>query len=1065
MSKIHLLNSICLRSLLVAASMVSAPALAQELAENAPAETAPVENDLIVVTGSRIHRPNLTSNVPVSSMQVEEVTATGDLSVGDALTELPTIRPTMTNASSGRNLTTAGLSLLDLRGLGTTRTLVLVNGRRHITSQAGTFGVDINTVPTDLIDRIDIVTGGNSAIYGSDAVAGVVNFVLKRDFEGIRLRGQTGLSDDNDRGSYSLNLTAGKNFADNRGNIAVNLEYSKQNTLYFTDRDNQTGAFSGRSLFNNTEITGPNLNPSAGPIRTGAEAAIGNGIPDTTFLTGVRNNNISEGGLYTAACPTAAATGESEAAFLARRAAACSGVPNPASSNALAQLGRTYVFMPDGTLVANPCVQDLRQYSATTCIGGYGSTLRRTGLLQPGVERKMGNLVASFEVSPAFRPFIEAKYVSVNALRNGQPSFFNNSFSIDNPFLTDQARAAISSTLAPGQTTFSALRFNVDFGSIGANIERNTYRIVAGFDGTFNDDWQYEVAFNYGRLDTNLKTSGNVLMAQYARSINAVRNGAGTIVCGVNADADTTNDDSACVPVNLFGDGQVSQAALDYFGHTSRRKEKAEQYNATAFISGDTSQWFELPGGPVGFAIGAEYRRETAFSTSDPITQQAGATFFSLGPTFDPPAYVVKEAFGEIRIPLLANMPFVHELSIEASGRVSDYNLGSTGTVFAYNVGGTWAPRSDIRFRAGYSQSVRAPTLGDLFTTASPVQAPLGLADPCGQQNINNNPNRVRNCAAASVPTTQTFAVNGVTTTEPFTNRPVSSINGATSGNPDLQEERSRSLTLGLVAQPEFVPGLSVTVDYYDVKIDNAIAVLGVQTILDLCYDDPTGIDNQYCALINRNPNGTFLGQANVNHAGSTVTLATTGNSFVQQPFNFAKTETSGIDFDVSYRTSISPSVDLSLRAVASYVLKRNNFTNINDPTFSNRQKSELGDPTWRGRLSMTLDFGRWDFGYQLQYIGRQTIATEYETQLSHQGRAPTNPDAFPVIWFPEVFYHSFRLGFDVDERFNLYAGVDNAFDRLPPYNMVTGDQVTPTGSSPYDNIGRYFYIGATAKF
>lgn len=151
-------------------------------------------------------------------------------------------------------------------------------------------------------------------------------------------------------------------------------------------------------------------------------------------------------------------------------------------------------------------------------------------------------------------------------------------------------------------------------------------------------------------------------------------------------------------------------------------------------------------------------------------------------------------------------------------------------------------------------------------------------------------------------------------------------------------------------------------------------------------------------------PNGTFLGQSNVNHAGSTVTLATTGNSFVQQPFNFAKTETSGIDFDVSYRTSVSPSVDLSLRAVASYVIKRNNFTNINDPTFSNRQKSELGDSTWRGRLSMTLDFGRWDFGYQLQYIGRQTIATEYETQLSHQGRAPTNPDAFPVIWFPQVF-------------------------------------------------------------
>lgn len=1072
MKTLELLNTICLRSLAIGCLSIGAPAYSQTMAgsqgepdSGMPAQASAPDQDLIIVTGSRLSRPNSEADIPISTVSVEEVLATGNLAVGDTLTNLPAFRPAVTQASSGRSQVNAGLNLLDLRGLGVPRTLVLVNGRRHVTSQAGGFGVDINTIPSELIERVDIVTGGNSAIYGSDAVSGVVNFVLKRNFEGIRVRGQLGISDESDRESHFVSLTAGRNFADGRGNIAINLEHSRQAALYFRERDNQTGAFSGRGLFTPTENTGPNVNPSAGVIRPGAESPAGNGIPDRAFLTNVRNNNISEGGLYTATCPVAPAAGETNDQFQARRAAACSGTPNPASSNPLAQLGQTYVFLEDGSLVRNPCLQDLRQFNSSVCIGGLGSTLRLTGMLSPKVKRQSANLLASYEFSPAFRTFMEAKYVRIDAVQESQATFFNNTFNIENPFLTDAARAALLPTLAPGQQTFSALRYNSDLGVIGSNLTRETFRIVAGIDGRFNDDWRYEVAVNYGRLESSLASTGNVRLAEYARAIDAVRNDAGQIVCRVNADANPANDDPACVPANLFGSGRISPAALGYISHTSNRKERGEQFNATAFISGDSSALFTLPGGPVGFVLGAEFRREEAFATSDPFTRQPGATFFNFGAPFAPPAYEVKELFGELRVPLLADQRFFHELSLGAAGRLSDYNLGSTGTVFAFNVGGTWAPSPDIRFRAGFSRSVRAPTLSDLYTPASDVNGPLGLADPCGQQNINDNPNRVRNCAAAGVPLTQTFAVNGITTTEPFSNRAVSAIRGQSRGNIDLREERGNSFTAGVVLEPRAIPGLVVSADYYRVKISDAIASLSVQNILNLCYDSPDGIDNQYCRLIFRNANGTFAGQGNVTHAGAPVTLPVMGPSFIAQPFNFARTESSGIDVDVSYRTTIGRNIQLDLRTLVSYVINRNNFTNINDPSFSNRQKSELGDPAWQGQFSARLDFGNWDFGYQLRYIGRQTLAAEYEMQNSHQGRAPTDPDAYPKIWYPAVFYHNFRVSADVHERFNIYAGVDNAFDRLPPYRIVTGDGSNPSATAPWDSIGRYFYLGVTTTF
>lgn len=1017
---------------------------------NVTEQAAQAQGD-VIVTGSRLARPNIDSPNPITSVTAEQLTSTGNLSLGDALNTLPALRSTYSQANSTRFIGTAGINQLDLRGLDPSRTLVVVNGRRHITAQPGSFVIDTNTIPTDLLERVDVVTGGSSAVYGSDAMAGVVNFVLKRNFEGIRIKGQGGISSRGDRGSYFGAVTAGKNFSEGRGNIAGAVEYSRQNVLYFTDRDYLTGAYSGRNQFNAVENVGPNLNPNAGPLH-GTEPSTGNGIPDTAFLRGIRNNSISEGGLFTASCPTTAAAGESPAAFAARRSAACSGLANVGSANPLSQYGRTYVFQNDGSLVPNNCITDLRPFGSGNCVGGQGSTLRLTGMLQPKLERYSANILAHYDFSDAFKPFIEAKYVRIDALQEGQPTFGNNTFSINNPFLTDQARATLVANLAPGATSFTAQRFNVDFGGRGEVHRRETYRIVGGVEGDIAEGWKYEISANYGRLDTFYRTNGNYNVAKYTNAVNAVRNAAGQIVCGINADASTANDDAACVPVNLFGNGKPSQAALNYFTVNSTRKQKATQFDVTGFVNG---KLFDLPGGPITFSIGGEYRRETAYSKYDDLTA-SGATFLNIIPTFAPPAYDIKEAFGEINVPLLRDRPFFHELTLTGAVRVSHYNLGKTGTPITYNANAIWAPIPDIRFRGGYARSVRAPNLSELYNANSQTFA-NGLIDPCGQSNINNNPNRVKNCAAAGVPTTQTF--NG--TTEPFTNNANSGVYGFNRGNVDLNAEVSESITLGGVLQPRALPGFTFTVDYYNIKIKNAIFALTGQTIINQCYDSPSGINNQFCAVVFRNANGTFAGQQNVLHAGAPIQFPTTGPAFFSQPFNFAKLETTGIDFDASYRTRISDTGTLDLRLLASYVGKNNRFTDIGDPTFRDRYKSELGYAAWRGQFIGNLDFKTFDLNYKLRYEGKSIINTvEYETLFSFDGRPARNPDGYPFAYYPEAFYHSVQVGFNVNTQFRFYAGVDNLTDVKPPYDLLGVE-----GGSPYDNVGRFFYAGFETKF
>ena len=1029
-------------ALATAFGLAPAAALAQDQGKSQSTPTKEAdESDAngtdVIVTGSRIARPALQSPSPITSVSGGELLSRGTISVGDALNDLPQLRSTFSQANSTRFIGTSGLNLLDLRGLGSLRTLVVVNGRRHIGAVPGDYRVDTNTIPADLLERVDIVTGGNSAVYGSDAIAGVVNFVLRRDFQGIRLAGQGGITDKGDRGSYFASITAGQNFSEGRGNIAFSAEYARSNPLYFVDRPDQTGAFDGRSQFNLAQDTR-------------GEPQAGDGVPDNQFFTGVRNGTIFDGGGLNAVC------GAANVNDLTR-------CRNSALTATTANRGQRYAFLPGGNLVlSNPAIdfRDISGGGSPNTVGGLGSTLRNTGQLNPLNERYTFNLLSHYEFSPAFETFFEGKYVRVRVNQEGQPSFSTGvggngqNLSCGNAFLNNQARATLQAigycNTAAGAFnpagTFGINRFNVDFGGRGENQIRETWRLVGGVRGRFNDDWNYEFAVNYGEFTSDNTSINNLRLFDLqgnpdgyllaVDAVNAPANFGGTnfvtgpngnrVICAVNAGA-AGNVRPDCVPINLFGVGAPSAAALAFVNTAARRREKATQLDITFNLTGDSSQLFSLQGGPVKFNVGTEYRRETARSVWDPLTA-SGGTFLNAIQPFLPPALESIEGFGEIQIPVLKNLPFARELSLSGAGRYSSYNT-SAGGVWSYNAGFVYAPINGFRVRGSYGRSVRVPTQSDLFSPFS--QNFAFVTDPCDVLQINNGTtNRPRNCAAAGVPAG-------------FVNAPFRAQTAAfqSGGNPQLRAETSDSYTVGFVVQPGFVPGLSLTVDYYNIEVNNQIANLGLQTILNLCYDSAT-LANQYCGLLaTRRADSTFPEPVGLS-AG----------------VNFAKQRTSGIDADLNYSKRWSNGWNLGIRTLLTYIFERNNFVNPTDPRFATQQLGNVGDPFFEGNLQFNLA-APWGlkFFYQLRYIGVQSV-TAFENTHSVQGRPPQNPDVLPLgqANYPAVTYSNIRLTQAIDKKFEFYVGVDNLFDQLPPFGAVGNG----AGDAVFDNVGRFMYAG-----
>ncbi|HEX5258875.1 MAG TPA: TonB-dependent receptor [Sphingomicrobium sp.] len=1031
-------------------------------AAGAPANQT--NSNAIVVTGTRIQRPNLQSPVPITSVTQAELTNQSQVSVGDALNDLPAFRSTFSQQNSGRFIGSAGQNFLDLRGLSfvansfADRTLVLVNGRRFITGSVGQFSVDVDNIPQDLIDRIDIVTGGESAVYGSDAIAGVVNFILKKDFDGFRIRGQAGESKYGDRPIDFVSTTFGKNFADGRGNIAANLEFTHAGELFIRDR----------AHFSNVCGFEPNPadNGGAGDPTT-ATGDNTNGIPDNIFVCNQRFPFVTNGG---------------QVALLTLS-------------------GRGLAFDPTGNLVITPpCDQSFIAFQGTCTSSNplVGSTLVETGDLAVGRNRYSASLLGHFDVSDVVKPFIEAEAIHQNVFQEGQPTFFAGdlhtffeggfgaksvpSLSCNNGFLTQQNLQLLDAIgfCAPGangfqEGTLPLDRFNVDLGARKEVDHRKTYRVVAGTTGDFNTDWHYEVSFNYGHTN-QINEQHNDLFVQnpdgspgpFSLAIDAVAvlNGqivpAGTPGATIECRSTLTNPGNGCVPLDLFGEGKPSQAAINFVNRTSALFQTATEQDALGFLSGTTSKWFSLPGGPVGFSIGLEHRRETAQSHADAISSVPGDTFFNAFAPFNPPPFKVSEAFGELSLPILKDLPFAHELTVSGAARYSHYDIsdnrgGFKGNTFTWNANAIWAPTPDLRLRANISKAVRVPTLNDLF---SPPSVNFGFVrDPCDQQFIGQNPNRAANCAAAGVPTT---VLPGSPCEGP--NSPVGSpfhncvaatqtIQFTSAGNPNLTPETAHSLTAGGVFTPRFLPGFSFSADYFRINVTNLIAVLGAQTILNSCFDAPS-LNNNFCPLIHpRSPFGLF----------ATPALLSAG-------VNFARVITRGIDFDLSYRHTFANGNRIDIRGIATDTLTRTNFIDPTDPNLGIRQLSTLGTPHFSGTLITNYGIGKFNLRWTTRYIG-STIDTVpgFAFEDTHQqpdactttggvkSCPPFNSDIADHPNTGAVWYHDVRVDYTI-HKYNFYVGIDNLFNRLPPLGI---EGVETGGAGAFSNFGRYFYAGA----
>ena len=985
----------------------------------------------IVVTGSRIARPNLSSPNPVTSIQGEEFFHSGSVSIGDQLNQLPQLASTFSQSNSTRFLGTAGLNLIDLRNLGTQRTLVLVNGRRHVAGDILNSGtsVDTNTIPTDLIDRVDIVTGGESAIYGSDAIAGVVNFVLKDHFQGLEARAQSGISTYGDGSAQFASVLAGKNFSEGRGNIAVNAEYAHQSQYFGSGRDylNQQSAF----------------------IQVNPNGSAGN--PEYRYFNDVRSASYSETGVIR---------------FGGNAALNAGTAPNGQRYYV------PYQFTPDGNLV--PLTGQRVGYGPNgSFIGGNGSNFRSGDefQIQPRLDRVNVSLVGHYDISSALVPFVEATWSHTTVFGSGSsgPAFINGtalggdpreSFRLDNPYLTAQARGVITANLLAANpnavitdaTTFRVREILEGLGNRSELSHRDTYRIVAGLKGDFNGNWHYELAANYGEFREKTEVLGNLNIQRFLLANDAVKNGSGQIVCRSQVDPNAAygydgvispvnqakilaNDISSCVPINVFG-GKFTDAQKNYLLQNTTSIGKITQLDISGFVSGDSQQLFSLPGGPIGFSLGGEYRRETNQYQQD-VLVSAGYTFYNSIPDFIAPALEVKEAYGELRIPLLKDIPLIRELTVTGAGRLSNYN-NKTGTVYSYNGSVIWRPVNDLTLRASYARAVRAPNLGELYTPAGTNFATV--KDPCSSDQLSQGPNpanRTANCAAAGIPAGYFFQYSN-------------SLQYLSGGNPNLKAETSDSYTFGGVFQPHWVPGLAITVDYYNIKVNQAISSVDAQTIINQCYD-LASLNNQFCGLFQR---------AGAAGGKSEVPYQILEGSLLSAGVNYAALQARGIDAEISYTHQIGNYGKLSVHGNYTHVIQRDDFTDPTDPTYITRYRGNLGTPIDRFRIASEFKSGPVTFGYTVRWYGPQYVG-DYTNYNPLNGNPALHPYYADYQKYPAVAYHDLRVAMDVGTKYNMYLGVTNLADKHPPLDL-TG---LGGGSGQYDVMGRFLYAGVVAKF
>ncbi len=814
-----------LSSAAAAATLAASAAFAQDPDPNEPAAGEQNMQE-VVVTGSRIITPNLDSPSPVQTITSEQLEGTGIINVQEILLKNPTMGTPLFSRTNSAFLTSgAGVATVDLRNLGVERTLTLIDGRRFVSGVPGSAAVDYNTIPTQFIDRIDVLTGGASAVYGSDAVAGVVNIILKKNFEGIALDGQYGASAESDSEETQVGLTFGTTTADDRGNIMAHVGYTKQGAVFSRDRTRSAidQASTGAAVTGDPE----DLFDITRPFYSGF-------APQGRFFTG---NGDENGITYDAAGNVipwdqngelTAATGFNRSAF-----------------RTIAVPVERYLFAGRGSF-------DFTENHGLFFEGTYASTNASSNIEPFGL--------AAEDIYPATGGQIPVEFEVDGTL-------------VRNPVVPDEVFNTATDSDEDGLRDFYFAKRLSDFGPRTSDARRDTFRIVGGLQGSFSDEnWRYEAFYAYGQTKEAQTSSGQVNVLNFRNALEAIADvedvdNDGNVTEAICRDANARIQ--GCVPVNVFGYDSFTPEAVNYIEAPGSLATFTSQRLIGANLTGSL---FEMPAGPLAVAVGIEYREETSDSEFDALTQAGLNASNAIPPTrgeFD-----VGEAYLEASVPLLSDVPFADQLTLRAAVRASDYS--TVGSTLSWNGGFEWSPMPSLRFRVIRALSTRAPNIGELFQPPSQT-FPTGVQDPCvGVTATSADPTSVACRAAPGV--AANIAANGVFE---LTQADFQGISGFDRGNPDLEEEEGNSWTVGAVIKPGGIAVLEdfdFSVDYYRIDISNAITLRDRNFILSQCYG---GGDTSLCQFVTRRPN-----PIGPNNAGSIefldADITNTGGEFAE---------------------------------------------------------------------------------------------------------------------------------------------------------------------------------------
>jgi len=950
----------------------------------AQAQEAASELDTVVVTGSRIKQANLDSSSPVTQVTAADIDAQGVTRIEDLINQLP-------QAFAAQNATVSngasGTATVNLRGLGSSRTLVLIDGRRMPYGGVGSSAADLNQIPSQLIERVEILTGGASAVYGSDAISGVVNFITKKDFQGVEVSGQ-------------YNFYQHKN--DFGGPGAVKL------------RD----VIAGRARTNPAQFALPDNNVTDG---FGREASILVGISTedgrgnfTAYAGWMENDEVLQRDRDYSACSLNAGPTVSFS---------CGG----SSTAAPARLTdfATYDFAADGT--------SWRSWSGATDQYNFGPT---NHYLRPASRYNVG-ASGHYELSESVDVYTQlmfTDYRSIAQIAPGGIFFDSSSINCDNPYLPASRLAAIGCTpakIAAGDSTTMYIgRRNVEGGGRQQSFSNTSFRAIVGARGAITENWSYDVSFQRSTVQAQQKTLNYFVIDRITKALDAVRLPTGQIVC---RDAGARTD--GCVPYNPFQPGGVTQAALDYLQAPGIQLGTIDQDVALATVSGDTGFKFGTAKENVQIAVGAEYRRDRLENETDSLLATAGlsgtggATIGLKGSTN------VSDLFAEARLPLVQGAAMAENLVADVAYRYSDYGNVDTNT---YKIGLDWSPVDSFKVRGSYQRAVRAPNVIELFTAQAFSLFDID-GDPCGADRSEN---------AATAPGGITASVaECIATGVPAGNVGSSALDSPAGqyqflggGNPNLEPEESDTYSFGFILQPEAVPGLVVSVDWFNIRVDGTVSSFGSENTLRACYNNN---DPAACSRIKRNAIGQlWLGSGNVQDLS----------------INIGSLETTGIDVNASYSgLQVGSMGELSFNLTGTYLqdlaVEPGPGLAAYDCVGFFAGSCGTPNPQWRHQFRT---------GWETPWNLNLALTWRYYDEVE-QFRAPLNR-IDRVLGAQSYFDLAGTYNFS--DKTSVVVGVNNILDTDPDINGSVG--TTGNGNTypqTYDALGRYLFARVRVQF